>query len=95
MSKKYHVQERTFLNLKPEMRAYVIAVVEDTSEIVPCCEKHRKEGEIVFQLASCYTEIDLHFDMKTAADARIAFIRQQTRRGRQMHFVKRSRMRSH
>ena len=68
MSKKYRVQERTFLNLKPEMRAYVIAVVEDTSEFIPCCEKHRKEGEIVFQLASCYTELNLHFDMKTAAE---------------------------
>ena len=32
MSKKYHVRERVFLNLKPEMRAYVIAVVEDTRD---------------------------------------------------------------
>ena len=68
MSKKYHIRERTFLNLKPEMRAYVIAVVEDTSELTPCCEQHPKSGEIVFEIASCYDEINLHFDMATAAD---------------------------
>ena len=68
MSKKYHVRERTFLNLKPEMRAYVIAVVEDTRELPLCCDEHRKGGEIVFEIASCYDEIYLHFDMATAAD---------------------------
>ena len=68
MSKKYHVRERTFLNLKPEMRAYVIAVVEDTSELSVCCDEHRKGGEIVFEMASCYDEIYLHFDMSTDAD---------------------------
>ena len=68
MSKKYRIQERAFLNLKPEMRAYVIAVVEDTSELTTCCDEHRKGGEIVFEIASCYEEIELHFDMKTAAD---------------------------
>jgi hypothetical protein len=57
-----------FLNLKPEMRAYVIAVVEDTRELPLCCDDHRKGGEIVFEMASCYDEIYLHFDMATAAD---------------------------
>ena len=33
MSKKYRVQERTFLNLKTEMRAYIIGVIEDTREV--------------------------------------------------------------
>ena len=68
MSKKYHVQERAFLNLKPEMRAYVIAVVEDTHDSMPCCDEHSKGGEIVFELASCYDEIYLHFDMSTTAE---------------------------
>lgn len=68
MSKKYHVRERAFLNIKPEMRAYVIAVVEDTRDANPCCEKHSQGGEIVFELASCYDEINLHFDMTTEAD---------------------------
>lgn len=68
MSKKYHVQERAFLNLKPEMRAYVIAVVEDTRELHGCCDEHRKGGEIVFEIASCYDEIYLHFDMSTEVE---------------------------
>lgn len=68
MNKKYHVRERVFLNLKPEMRAYVIAVVEDTRDLPSCCEEHRKGGEIVFEMASCYDEINLHFDLSTAAD---------------------------
>lgn len=68
MSKKYHVRERAFLNIKPEMRAYVIAVVEDTRDSQPCCDEHRKGGEIVFEIASCYDEIYLHFDMATEAD---------------------------
>ncbi len=68
MSKKYHIQERTFLNLKPEMRAYVIALVEDTSEYPVCCDEYQKGGEIVLELASCYDEIYLHFDMETSAD---------------------------
>lgn len=68
MVKKYHVQERSFLNLKPEMRAYVIAVVEDTRDTHPCCEEYRFGGEVVFELASCYDEINLHFDMTTDAE---------------------------
>ncbi|HSU25019.1 MAG TPA: hypothetical protein VLI65_03490 [Pyrinomonadaceae bacterium] len=66
MSKKYHVRERVFLNLKPEMRAYVIAVVEDTRERPACCDEHRSGGEIVFEIADCYDDIALHFDMSTA-----------------------------
>ncbi len=68
MSKKYHIRERAFLNLKPEMRAYVIATVEDTSDLSTCCDEHRKGGEIVFEMASCYDEIYLHFDMATVGD---------------------------
>ena len=68
MSKKYHIQERAFLNKKPEMRAYIIAVVEDTRDLPLCCDEHRKGGEIVFEIASCYDEIYLHFDMATADD---------------------------
>ncbi|MEP6847276.1 MAG: hypothetical protein ABI999_00350 [Acidobacteriota bacterium] len=68
MSKKYHIRERTFLNSLPEMRAYLIAVVEDTSDLPNCCEEHRNGGEIIFEVASCYDEINLHFYMATAAD---------------------------
>ena len=65
MSKKYHVRERQFLNILPEWRAYVIAVVEDTRERTACCEDHAKAGEIVFKLADCYDDIALHFYMST------------------------------
>lgn len=65
MSKKYHVRERQFLNVLPEMRAYVIAFVEDTREKLVCCEEHGKAGEIVFELADCYDDIALHFYMNT------------------------------
>ena len=36
MSKKYHIRERCFLNKKIDMRAYVMAVVEDTRDIADC-----------------------------------------------------------
>jgi hypothetical protein len=68
MSKKYHFRERMFLNINPEMRAYVIAVVENTSDFPACCEEYRKGGEIILEIASCYDEINLHFDMATEAD---------------------------
>ena len=66
MSKKYHYRERAFLNINAEMRAYVIAVVEDTGSFPDCCEEYRQGGKIVFEIASCYDEIELHFDMETA-----------------------------
>jgi hypothetical protein len=65
MSKKYHVRERQFLNQLPEMRAYVIAVVEDARERPSCCDEHGKAGEIVFELADCYDDIELHFYVNT------------------------------
>jgi hypothetical protein len=67
MSKKYHTQKREFLNLKTDMRAYLIAMVEDTSDFAHCCGEHKKSAEVVFKIASCYDEIELHFDMDTAS----------------------------
>ncbi len=65
MSKKFHVRERTFLNLDPELRAYLIAIVEDTGHITTCCREHRYHGEIVLKMADCYEDISLHFDLST------------------------------
>lgn len=65
MSKKYHVRERTFLNLNPELRAYVIAVVEDTRHIHTCCSEHRYHGEMSLIMSDCYEEITLDFDLST------------------------------
>lgn len=65
MSKKYHVQERTFLNKMTGMRAYVIGVVEDTRDIPDCYEDGWKWGQIELKIADCYEEISLEFNLST------------------------------
>jgi hypothetical protein len=66
MSKKYHVQERTFLNLQMEMRAYIIAVVEDTRDIPNIKEDDWKWGQIELKLADCNREVSFDFDLSSA-----------------------------
>ena len=68
MSKKYHVQRREFLNLFTTWRAYVIASVEDSSDMTSCCEGHRNDSEVHFEIASCHDEIELHFSLATTED---------------------------
>lgn len=68
MSKKYHVQRREFLNIFTRWRAYVIATVEDSSDVTSCCEEHREGSEVFFEIASCHDEIELHFSLATAED---------------------------
>jgi len=68
MSKKFHVQERTFLNLKRELRAYIIAVVEDTREIPNHNEDDWKWGQIELKLADCNREVSFAFDLSTSED---------------------------
>ena len=68
MSKQYHVQRREFLNIFTTWRAYVIATVEDSSEMTSCCDDHRGNSEVFFQIASCHDEIELHFSLSTAED---------------------------
>src|SRR5687768_8521634 len=63
MSRKYHIQERAFLNKKPEMRAYIMAVVEDTREIDQTLEDEWKWGRIELKMADCIEEISLEFDL--------------------------------
>lgn len=58
MSKKFHVQQREFLNIYPTWRAYIMATVEDTSGHNGC----------YFELASCHDEIELHFSLATPED---------------------------
>ncbi len=66
MSKKYHVQERTFLNLKTELRAYIIAVIEDTHDIPNQNEDDWKWGQIELKLADCNREVSFDFDLSTS-----------------------------
>jgi len=68
MSRKFHVNERAFLNLPSNLRAYIIAYVEDTSPYPACCDQYREGGEISLRLADCYNEIDLYFDLSTARE---------------------------
>ena len=65
MSKKYHLRERAFLNIKTDMRAYIIAIVEDTRHIHTCCRDHRYSGEIVVKMSDCYDDVALDFDLST------------------------------
>jgi len=68
MSKKYHVERREYLNTFTEMRAYVIAIVEDTRQKHICCDSKEDRSEIVLKIADCSEEIDLWFDLRTAED---------------------------
>lgn len=68
MSKKYHVQERGFLNKTPGMRAYVIGVVEDTRDIADCYEDGWKWGQIELKISDCFEEISLEFNLSTKED---------------------------
>ena len=69
MSKKYHVRERAFLNLNAELRAYVIAIVEDAREKHVCCSNSDDEySEISLRIADCSKEIELYFDLETVEE---------------------------
>ena len=65
MDKKYHIRRREFLNLNPELRAYIIAVVEDAREKHVCCKDDDEWHHIVLRLADCSEEIEFYFDLNT------------------------------
>ena len=68
MSKQFHVNERAFLNMPTNLRAYIIAYVEDTSPYPACCDEYRDGGQISLRIADCFNEIDLYFDLSTARE---------------------------
>lgn len=68
MSKKYRVQRREFLNLYTSWRAYVIGIVEDTSDAHFCCDQNQERSELTLKIADCSEEIDLWFDLRTKDD---------------------------
>ena len=63
---KYYIRRREFLNLDPELPAFIIAVVEDTRHI-PDDDPNQswEHGEIVLVLADCYRRISFDFNMYT------------------------------
>jgi hypothetical protein len=68
MSKKYHVERREFLNKFSNLRAYVIAIVEDAREKHVCCKDPEEWHEISLRIADCSREIDLYFDLSTVEE---------------------------
>ena len=68
MNKKFHVNERAFLNLPSDLRAYIIAYVEDTSGYPACCDEYKEGGQIALRIADCRYEIDLYFDLSNASE---------------------------
>ncbi len=68
MSKKYHVNQRAFLNMQSNLRAYIIAYVEDTGPYPACYDEYREGGQISLRIADCYNEIDLYFDLSSERD---------------------------
>ena len=68
MSKKYHVRERSFLNLRTDMRAYIIGVVEDTREIPNSDQDEWRRGTIQLELADCHDDVSYEFGLSTPED---------------------------
>jgi hypothetical protein len=68
MDKKFHVNERAFLNLPTNRRAYIIAYVEDSSPYPACCDEFREGGQISLRIADCNEEIELYFDLATVRE---------------------------
>ena len=62
-SSRYHVKRRQFLNEDPEMPAFIIGVVEDTSEIADEDDERWKWGTIVLDLADCSRTVSFDFAM--------------------------------
>jgi hypothetical protein len=63
---KYHVRIRKFLNRDPQYPAYIIGVVEDTSDI-PDTDANQSWnwGEIQLDLGDCYRRVSFDFAMST------------------------------
>ena len=68
MSKKYHVERREFLNKFSNLRAYVIAIVEDAREKHVCCKDSDEWQEISLRIADCNKEIELYFDLDSVEE---------------------------
>lgn len=66
---KYHVRIRRFLNRDPEYPAYIIGVVEDTSDI-PDDDRDQSWnwGEIQLDLGDCYRRVSFDFAMSTVEE---------------------------
>ena len=65
---KYHIRKRIFLNRDLDMRAFAVAIVEDTCSIPNEDENGWKNGWIELVLADCYRQISYDFNLNTKAN---------------------------
>ena len=78
MGKEFHINEREFLNLPTNLRAYIIAFVEDSSPYPACCPEYQEGGMISLKIADCYNEIDLYFDLSNARERKNSLYKAKT-----------------
>lgn len=60
---RHHVRRREFLNEDPELPAYIIGVVEDTSDIPDGKPQDWNWGDITLELGDCYRRVSFDFGM--------------------------------
>ena len=61
---KYHVRARKFLNRDPEYPAFIIGVVEDTTNIPDADENQSwTNGDVELELGDCYRRVSFDFQM--------------------------------
>lgn len=67
---KYHVRKRMFLNRYLDMRAFAIAIVEDTRGIPFDEENKWRWGEIQLNLGDCQRHVAFDFDLSSSENRR-------------------------
>jgi hypothetical protein len=60
---RYHVRRREFLNEDPELPAYVIGVVQDTSDISDNDEQRWKWGTVILDFGDCTRRVSFDLDL--------------------------------
>lgn len=61
---KYHVRRRLFLNRDEDLPAFIIGIVQDTSEM-PNEDEDWKWGTIELKLGDCNRRVSFDFQMET------------------------------
>jgi len=67
---KYHLQKRVFLNRYLDMRAFAIAIVENTRDVPNEDENNWKWSEIQLNLGDCQRHVTFDFDLSSKENRR-------------------------
>lgn len=59
---RFHVKRREFLNEDEAMPAFVIGIVQDTSDI-PDANESWKYGTVMLDFGDCYHRVSFNFDL--------------------------------